>query len=287
MNKWKERFKPGSRRMLAVLVIVCVGLMAATLLSDFVAYPVRTAVGYAVTPFQSGVNKIGSFLSSSLSGFADAKAAQEEIEDLKAQVAALTDENNALNLDAEELERLRKLYDLDKEYAEYTKIGARVIGKDPGNWYSTFTIDKGSDDGIAADMNVITDGGLVGIVTSVGKSWAEVRSIINDESSVSAIAYTASASCIVSGSLSHMASGVIDFSDMSDEDDAVTEGTKVVTSSISSKYLPGILIGSISTVTEDENHLTKSGTIVPSVDFRNIEEVFVIKELKQTKENSD
>ena len=55
------------------------------------------------------------------------------------------------------------------------------------NWFSTFTIDKGSKDGIAADMNVMAGSGLVGIVTEVGPTWAKVRSIIDDSSNVSAM----------------------------------------------------------------------------------------------------
>ena len=57
-----------------------------------------------------------------------------------------------------------------------------MISKDPGNWYSTFVINRGSDDGIQVDMNVLADGGLAGIVTEVGKDWATVRSIIDDSS---------------------------------------------------------------------------------------------------------
>ena len=78
-----------------------------------------------------------------------------------------------------ELERLQELYKLDSNYADYEKVGAHVIGKDPGNWFSTFTIDKGSDDGLAVDMNVIAGSGLVGIITRVTPSVRN-RSIIDD-----------------------------------------------------------------------------------------------------------
>ena len=51
-----------------------------------------------------------------------------------------------------------------------------MIGKDAGNWFGTFTIDKGSKDGIEVNMNVLAGSGLVGIVTDVGPTWAKVRS---------------------------------------------------------------------------------------------------------------
>ena len=69
-------------------------------------------------------------------------------------------------------ERLQELYKLDQNYADYEKTAAHVIGSDSNNWFSTFTIDKGSNDGIEVDMNVMAGSGLVGIVVDVGPTWA-------------------------------------------------------------------------------------------------------------------
>ena len=169
---------------------------------------------------------------------------------------------------------------------EYTKVAASVIAKDPGNWYSTFIINKGNADGLKVNMNVISGGGLVGIITETGEHWAKVRSIIDDENNISAMIATTSDTCIVSGNLASMSNGRIDFSELRDRGDVVAEGTSIVTSSISTQYLTGILIGYVAEVAEDSNHLTKYGTIIPAADFKNIREVLVIQELKQTKENS-
>ena len=94
----------------------------------------------------------------------------EENKKLQSKVDELTAENSRLTQSISELDRLKKLYDLDKEYSEYDKVGAEVISKNSGNWFSTFTINKGSDDGIQKDCNVIAGSGLVGIVTEVGKT---------------------------------------------------------------------------------------------------------------------
>jgi rod shape-determining protein MreC len=86
---------------------------------------------------------------------------------------------------------------------------------------------------------------------------------------------------IVSGNLKLYASGVIEFEQLVDSSNVVVEGDKIVTSNISDKYLPGILIGYISTINQDANNLTKSGYITPAVDFEHLEEVLVILETKQ------
>ena len=86
---------------------------------------------------------------------------------------------------------------------------------------------------------------------------------------------------IVSGNLQTMAEGKIEYSQLVDSKNRVTVGDKVVTSNISDQYLPGLLIGYISSITTDSNNLTKSGYFTPVVDFEHINEVLVIKELKQ------
>ena len=170
---------------------------------------------------------------------------------------------------------------MDKQYDDYEKVGARIIAKESGNWFQLFTIDKGSNDGIQKDMNVISGGGLVGIVTEVGPNWATVRSIIDDNSNVSAMVSTTSDQCIIAGDLRLIDEGSLNLVKLTDADNKVHVGDKVVTSYISEKFLPGILIGYISELNNDANNLTKSGYITPVVDFRHLQEVLVILELKE------
>ena len=205
---------------------------------------------------------------------------RSENKKLQEQVDSLMTENNYLQEERYELERLQELYKLDSNYAEYEKTAAHVIGSDSGNWFSTFTIDKGSQDGIAVDMNVMAGSGLVGIVVEVGPTWAKVRSIIDDSSNVSGMVLSTSDRCIVSGDLSLMNDGQIRFEQMENNENQVSVGDQIVTSYISDKYLQGILIGYVSEVTVDSNNLTRSGYITPAVDFKNIQEVLVITTTK-------
>ncbi|MDE5589882.1 MAG: rod shape-determining protein MreC, partial [Acetatifactor sp.] len=163
----------------------------------------------------------------------------------------------------------------------YNKVGARIIARDAGNWYSSFLIDKGSDDGLAVDMNVIAGGGLVGRITSVGPKWARVNSIISDNSYVSGMTLSTEDNMMVAGDLKLMADNCISFSQLVDSKNMVVEGDKVVTSNISDKFLPNILIGYISYIEKDANNLTKSGLITPAVDFEHLGEVLVITDIKQ------
>lgn len=279
--KKKNRYHMQTKHLITIMTILCIGLIALSLSSRFSFAPVRSALGYVIVPFQNGINVVGDWMTEQKNGFQSMKELSRENEELKAQVDELEAKNSTLVQDQEEVDRLRTLYNLDQDYSEYDKVAAQVIGKDAGNWYNTFIINRGSEDGIAVDMNVIAGAGLAGIVTEVGPHWATVRSIIDDTSNVSATVTSISQNCIVTGDLEMMDEGKIRFIQLTDRENQVQEGDKVVTSSVSSKFLRGILIGYISEVETDSNNLTKQGTIIPAVDFDNIQEVLVITQLKQ------
>ena len=278
--KKKNQMSHTNRYILLGLSIFCVLMMVLSSFSDKVGGPFKTVANVTVIPLQQGMNQIGGWMGDMKNNFSTMKQLKSENKKLREQVDALTTENNYLQEERYEFERLQELYKLDQNYAEYEKTAAHVIGKDAGNWFGTFTIDKGSKDGIAADMNVMAGSGLVGIVTEVGPTWAKVRSIIDDSSNVSAMVLSTSDRCIVSGDLSLMSDNQIRFGQMENNDNTVSVGDQIVTSYISDKYLQGILIGYVSEVTVDSNNLTRSGYITPAVDFKNLQEVLVITTTK-------
>ena len=270
-----------SKYLLFILTVLCTVMMLVTFGTDVFNRPLNVVVGYVIVPFQQGIEKVGGWLSNRSEELVQIRTLLDENARLKEELAALMEENPLLQQDKYELNKLRELFELDGQYAEYNKVGARIIGRDSGNWYSSFLIDKGEDDGLEVDMNVIAQGGLVGRITSVGPGWARVTSIISDNVHVSAMTLSTEDNMTVTGDLRLMAEGCITFSQLVDGQDSVREGDKVVTSNISDKYLPNILIGYIRTISKDANNLTKSGEIVPAVDFEHLGEVLIITDRKQ------
>lgn len=269
-----------SKYLLWILLGVCVLLMGLSLITDKVNGPLRTIANYTIVPMQKGINSIGLWMSDLTQNMETLEEIRAKNKELQAQLDELTMKNNLLQQERHELERLRELYALDMKYGDYKKVGARVTAKDSGNWFHSFVIDKGSKDGIEKDMNVIAGIGLVGIVTEVGPNWARVRTVIDDTSNVSALVSTTSDHCIVNGDLTSMQVGKIRFEQLPNNGSEIKKGEQVVTSHISSKYLPGILIGYISDIQVDANDLTRSGYIVPAVDFQHLQEVLVITSTK-------
>lgn len=273
-----------AKYILLALSVICIIMMALSYATDIMNGPPEAIAGYTVIPFQKGISYVGNWLFDRSESLKELESLREENEELKKTVDELTIRINDLTTDKYELAELRQLMSLDERYSDYPTVGARVIGKDAGNWYSTFLIDKGSNDGIKVNMNVMAGSGLVGIVTSVGPNWATVRSIIDDESNISAMVLNTSDTMIVTGDLEMYANGSIKFTELRDDDNAVSPGDQIVTSQISSKYLPGISIGYIKEINNDSNNLTKSGYITPVVDFEHLDIVLVVTVMKQTKE---
>ena len=269
------------RYLLLLVSVLCIAMIVVTYATDLFTGPLNTLSNYLIVPFQQGVSAAGTWLIDRTQMFEELRVVLEENEQLREQNAELVAENTRIQQDKYELDELRALYELDSEYAEFEKTGARIIARDAGNWYHSFVIDKGTDDGLLVDMNVIASSGLVGRITSIGPDWARVDSIINDDSNVTASVLSTSDQLIVSGDLTLYERGNIRFSRLSDPENLVSVGDKVVTSNISDKYLPGILVGYISEIHEDANHLTKSGTLTPAVSFEDLNTVLVILELKQ------
>ncbi|MBE5930247.1 MAG: rod shape-determining protein MreC [Lachnospiraceae bacterium] len=262
-------------------IILCVVLM-------FVSYRfperfsgVKTFAGNVMAPMQRGINSVGRGISDKLEAFRSVKALRAENEELKERIEVLIATNQSLTQDKYELDGLRRLYELDAKYMDYDKVAARVIASDTNNWFYSFIVDKGSEDGIKVGMNVMAGNGLVGIVSETGKNWSRIRSIIDDNCNVSGMSIETQDTCIVSGDLKLMKEQGVIRVEMISMDASFQDDYEIVTSHISDKYLQGILIGYIQDIKVDSSNMTKTAYLIPAVDFERLDEVLIVTELKE------
>lgn len=277
----KKRFKM-LLKIKYVLMILTILLLGSIIINysfggNMATY--KNGVMSLLSPIRESISAIGNAIS-------DNKENKKNVEELQAQIEALKNENTELKeklekyqTDIYELQELRELLNIKDDYTAYDTVCASVIAKNSGNWFYEFTIDKGSDDGIEKDMNVLADGGLAGIVTDVGKNYSVVTSILADDMNVSAISSTTRDTCIVSGDITLLEQGIIRVMYVH-KDAEILDYDRLVTSSTSSKYLPHILIGYVYGLETDSNELTKSGYLVPAVNFQHLENVIVVLGLK-------
>lgn len=278
--KRRSKFSIEPKYILAICSFFCIVMIIISVRYKDKVDPVRNVVTSAFTPIQEGINSVGGLISDKIKLFESIKELQAENKKLKEELAETNYTNKILQQEGYELDELRELYKLDKRYPSYPKVAATIISKDTNNWYSRFIIDKGSEDGIKVGMNVLAGNGLVGIVTAVGHNNATVRSIIDDASNVTGSFLKTNDQCNVKGNLELIDKGLIEVTDI-DKNAKVKDGYEIVTSTISPKYLEGILIGYISDISVNSDNLTMSGYLTPAVDFSNLSTVLVITELKE------
>ena len=285
MEEKKEVNRPLGFVLTGLTVLFVMLIVVSLFRSDAVSGP-QSLVKSILMPMQEGINKTGSAVVDAVNNVETLHKAQKENEELKKQVVELQQEISLMQQDKYEVDQYRELFELSNQYEDYEMTGANVIAKDSGNWFHSFIIDKGTNDGLAVDMAVLAQGGLAGIITSVGPSSSRVMAIIDDDSNITSMSMSMKESCMVSGDLELYEEGRLRLM-YADKDASITEGDKIVTSNISTKYLPGLLIGYVDEIETDANNMTKSGTIIPYVDFTHLDTVLVITTLKNNGDDID
>ena len=280
MNFQDRKLIP-SKYIYLFMSIVCLVLLFLSVIFGEQVSVLKKVTSAVVTPMQTGVNELGSKLYSDVVERKEKKELIKENKELKKQLEEAQATIKTLEQNEYELKRIQELLSLKEEYPDYEMVGARVIATDSTNWFHIFIINKGSKDGITVGCNVLAGNGLAGIVTEVGTNYAKVRSIIDENSHISACVSGTDTLCTVSGDLKLINDGYIKVGYINKQDE-IDEGSQLVTSHVSDKFLPGLLIGYISEVKVDANNLTQSAKCIPVVDFRNLQEVMVILTKKES-----
>ena len=262
------------------LSLICILLLALSLFSDSFLKKTKSLFGKVITPMQEGMSNIGEWVEERFLVFGDVKTLREENDALKKRNRELEEQIAKSQAELTELAELRALYSLDQMYPDYNTTAARIFSVDSSGWFNEFYINKGLNDGVYEDCNVLYDGGLLGIVVESYDSYARVRAIVDDRSKVTAAVGPNSALCTVEGSLSTYKDGYLLAVDISKEA-KVNVGDRVVTANVSDRFLYGLTIGYVSELIPDPNNLTVTARIRTAVDFSDVRDVLVITDRKQ------
>ncbi len=262
--------------ILAIITVVILILMAVSTVKGDKANFAGDAVGTVVTPVQGFFRSIGEATENFFSRFKSNSHYREENEKLTARVAELEEETRELYQLRNENARLSGLLSLKETETAYDMVGAKVVAKDPGPWYSVFKINKGTNAGIQKNDVVLTDKGLVGYIYEVGSTWSTVVSLIDSKSAAGCIIERTGDTAVVEGSIKLMNEGNCHLFYLS-RDAEVAEGDFVETSGLGGMYPEGLLIGKIKSLSVDSQGLYYEAVVEPAVDFSRISEVMVIR----------
>lgn len=267
----------GFKKWLVILVaLILIAIMGYSMGGRTRITIFENILGNVITPVQKVLKLTGDSISSKVKPIKNIWKYEEQLQKLTEENSKLKKQviENALSKNEyNELKRLEKLLDYDKNM-DMDKIAAcNIISKDPGNWFSMFIIDKGLNDGIDKNSTVITGEGLVGLVYEVGDNWAKVISIVDNKSSVGieVISGEKVYDGVISGTIDGKLTGYL-----FDPNAEVSPGDQIISSGIGI-FAKGIVIGSLEEVIIDDDSLLKNLSVNPNVDFKNLNIVMVIK----------
>ncbi len=256
-----------------LLLALVVGVAGVALDRTRLLAPARSAVLRALAPVQVAVTRAVEPASTLLGTRTEAGRLREENDRLRELVADL----NATLVQMRELElenrRLREELGYKVEHPGSSFIPATIVGQDPSNLVKSITIDKGTDDGVKEGMVVVAPAGLVGRVTRVQSTSAEVLLIADSRSSIYAVLQRpdSRAAGVVQGQLR----GPLILKYLP-QGETVREGDVVVTSGRGLSFPRGLYVGRVTLVRQNDVEMFQEALVEPAVDFARLENVMVI-----------
>ena len=233
------------------------------------------AVTSALAPFQRAVAWAGSQVNYVTSSIWEVVTVYHQNEMLKNEVVQLRQQNLQANEYAAENARLKELLNYKQYALQFDLTAARVIGRDAATWTSVLIINRGSEDGIAKNMPVITEKGLVGLVTEVSSNASKVQLILDPRTSVGALVQRTESRVagILKGNLTDDTTpSMVNIPINSD----IVEGDIIISSGFGGIYPKGLMLGTVKKLEDDGGGLLEVAYIEPAVDFQKLEDVMVI-----------
>mgnify|MGYP000982146392 FL=1 len=273
----KKYFTIRLRVVLVLAVLAALITIGSMFLWPGKAGVLNNAVSVVLNPVKNGVTLLvdkAERLYNYLFGY---ELLQAENEQLQAELANMNQDIRDAQTYKTENERLRELENLTEKHTDYDLAIANVVSRSGGSYGSTMTISQGSSIGLEAGMCAITETGqVVGILSEVGTNWATVTTILDTTSEIGAYIFGSGYTCIAQGDFTLMKEGKLRASYLSSSA-TIRNSDQLLTSGDGDIYPPGLVIGGVTDVGDDETNVAKYAVITPTVDLDAVEQVFVIK----------
>lgn len=274
----KDFFRQNGLLLLIIAALLSILLGVASSFMGGSADPLSNAFRVVTSPVRGAVSAAADWAEGVYAYVFRYGEMQQELDDLRAQVAEMEELARQGQDALEENAKLRELMNLQERRRDFVFENARVTAPVTSNWESTLTISKGSSAGVEAGDCVITETGvLVGVVSTVGSNYSEVSTIINTDIDMGGMVARTYSAGILEGDFTLMGEGKLKLSYLPDGAQLVA-GDQVLTSGKGGIYPSGLVVGQVEGVFTDPSGKTRYAVLLPEVDLDSLVEVFVIKE---------
>lgn len=286
----RSRKKRGSaiRRVLfslLVLAAVAVAVSFLVLRSSNGISVFENVVGTVFRPIESAFSSAAGGVKNFFSNWRNYDKLQREYETLEMTNEELSLKLSGVEETEQENARLKVLLDAQDAYEALDPIYAKVIARDPGQWFDTFTINRGTTHGVTEGMSVVTGAGLVGYVYEAGLTYAKVLTIIDTRSAVAVLVQRTRDNGVMRGEVTEASDSAECYTYYLPNVNNILPGDVIVTSGTDSLYPKGLTIGEVIAVSQETSSDGSYAIVSPYVDFRHVEEVLVLRTVVETQES--
>ena len=271
-----------------IVIFVIVGGVLYTLIwgSDTETILPLNAIGSAATPVQEFVTDATRKVKDFFTDWHNYDTVQAENERLARENTQLTLQLNDAQEALAENERLQSLLNAQETYDSLDPVYAKVIARDAGQWFSTFSINKGTSQGLTTGMAVVNQDGLIGYIYEIGSSYAKVITIIDSRSGLACLIQRTRDAGIMQGAVSGITDEATCTIQYLPNINNIIPGDTVITSGTDSLYPKGLIVGTISEINLSAGSEGGYAVVEPAVDFLHIEEVLVLRTQVEKAEDS-
>lgn len=266
-------------KILVAVMIVLVTFMLRAAYMGGLGTMASYALGLVVTPLQQLSSNISYAVTDAFDPLLRANDYKEENEALREEIRTLREQLVDYEKVKKENEQYRQYLEMKEENKDFQFELAAVIGRSPDARFYSFTVDKGTVDGVALRDPVVTADGLVGYISEVGPTYATVITILDPTLHVGASDARTRDTGIVIGTVALSEEGKCKLSYI-DRESAVARGDIIVTSGVGGVFPKGLMIGTVEEVQVESHGMSLYAVIEPVVNVPSVKDVIIITEFE-------
>ena len=234
------------------------------------------SLGVVVTPVETGITAISNGIENIVGFWTRVSEVDSLNKELVEKIKLLEKQTADYERIKKQNDEYRELLGIKERYEDSDSVAATVVSRDSGNWFSLFSVNKGTLSGIGEEFPVYNADGLIGKTIVAGATWCKIESIIDPNHSVSGMVSRTGDLVQIDGDLKLMKNGLCRLTIFGDNADVII-GDIIITSGIGGVYPKGITIGTVREFRTNEEGTGTYAILKPAVDFQHITDVLIMK----------
>lgn len=266
-----------------VVALILGGLMAVSYATGGNMMLMQNVVGTVFSPIRGAGMAVKNFFTHNFDRLAHYDDLVEENKQLKEQLAQTQYQLREYEWLKTENDELKNYLGIKDNHDDFDFTYANITGRGAGNSDKVLIVDVGTRSGVEVGQMAVTSDGVVGVITNAGRTFAEITTLLDTDTSIGAMVVRTHDVGVVEGSARYQNDGRCVLGLLPNENSAQIQDL-VQTSGVGHNYPKGLLIGTVSDVYKDDYDASYTAVVKPAVDFDSVTSVMIITSFGDTEE---